>query len=338
MHNLPVLVPDPQRGEDMKGRVKRLQALPRREAIPLANALNEFLREKTADGLAERTLKDYRFHIARFFNWSASCGIDLIDPRNQKEAIILYFTELTEYSPAYYNLALQNIKGFFAWCVQCGILYESPAAFLKKRKDEPKIRSVGIETVDELLALPDQNTYAGLRDYVIMLLMLDTGIRPQEALSLKPEDFDLENQLVTVSAGTAKTRRTRTLPLNIAVCQGVSYLLSIRPPEWGKSAPVFSSDKGTKLLVESLCKRFSKYSKQLGRKVTAYDLRHTFAIMYLRNGGDVFSLHKTLGHTDLSMTKRYLAIANEDLKASHNIASPVNKLMLRGRRMRNIRK
>ncbi len=90
--------------------------------------------------------------------------------------------------------------------------------------------------------------------------------------------------------------------------------------------------------MDSLCSRFTKYSKQLGRKVTAYDLRHTFAIMFLRNGGDPFSLQKMLGHADLSMTKRYVAIAKEDLEAAHSVASPVNQLMLRGRRMRKLRK
>ena len=339
LNNFTTFVPNQRRDEeDMKGQIKRLQTIPRRRTISFPEALDEFMRYRIADGLAERTLKDYHFHIMRFFAWCYNKNINVWgDYHNLEQAIIIYFTKLTEYSPAYYNLALQNLKGFFNWCVQHGILRKNPAGFLKKRKDEAKIRSIEEKTLNKLLALPDQRTYAGLRDYVLMLLMLDTGIRPEEALSLEPEDFDLDRRLVTISAQTAKTRETRTLPFSATVCYQVKHLLSIRPEEW-TNAPVFASDKGTKLRVDSLCSRFSRYSKQLGRKVAAYDLRHTFAIMYLRNGGDAFSLQKMLGHTDLSMTKRYLALAKEDLEASHNIASPVNKLMIQGRRMRNIRK
>jgi site-specific recombinase XerD len=325
------------RGDEYMGQIKRLQALPRRRTR-FSEAFDEFMDYRTADGLSGRTLKDYRYHILRFHSWCHDRQINVFgDHRNLQIAIRLYFTELTYYKPAYYNLAVQNLKAFFAWCVRNNYLKENPSAFLKKRKDEPKIRSIDEKTIDKLLAIPNQSTYAGLRDYVLMLLMLDTGIRPEEALSLKPQDFELERRLVTISAETAKTRETRTLPFSSPVCYQIKRLLSVRPKEW-ENVLVFASDKGTKLRVESLCKRFSKYSKQLGTSITAYDLRHTFAIMFLRNGGDVFSLQKFLGHADLSMTKRYVAIAKEDLEAAHDIASPVNKLMIQGRRMRNIRK
>ncbi|NLZ53875.1 MAG: tyrosine-type recombinase/integrase, partial [Thermoanaerobacteraceae bacterium] len=63
-------------------------------------------------------------------------------------------------------------------------------------------------------------------------------------------------------------------------------------------------------------------------------LRHSFALLYLRNGGNVFTLQRTLGHTDLNMTKRYLALTGEDLKAEHEKATPVSDIV--GKRVRRV--
>jgi len=56
--------------------------------------------------------------------------------------------------------------------------------------------------------------------------------------------------------------------------------------------------------------------------------RHTSAIMYLRNTGDPWTLQKMLGHSDMTMTKRYLNLVQSDLQAAHRIASPADKLKL----------
>jgi integrase len=59
----------------------------------------------------------------------------------------------------------------------------------------------------------------------------------------------------------------------------------------------------------------------------SYDLRHAFALSYLRNGGDTLSLQRIMGHTDLTMTKRYVAYTLGDIKEQHAHVSPVNKLV-----------
>jgi len=65
----------------------------------------------------------------------------------------------------------------------------------------------------------------------------------------------------------------------------------------------------------------------------SYDLRHAFALSYLRNGGNTLSLQRILGHTDLTMTKRYVAYTLGDIKEQHAHASPVNRLVPVKKRM-----
>ncbi|WP_268921745.1 tyrosine-type recombinase/integrase [Metabacillus schmidteae] len=69
------------------------------------------------------------------------------------------------------------------------------------------------------------------------------------------------------------------------------------------------------------------YSKEIFLKIRPYDLRHAFAIMYLRNGGNAFSLRKVMGHENMDMTKRYLNITGQDLREVHQHASPLNNLI-----------
>jgi site-specific recombinase XerD len=75
-----------------------------------------------------------------------------------------------------------------------------------------------------------------------------------------------------------------------------------------------------------------RYSEKAGVKVTPYGLRHTFAIEFLKAGGGPFSLQRILGHTDLTMTRRYVRLSQDDLREVHEKASPVQKLQQLGKR------
>lgn len=78
--------------------------------------------------------------------------------------------------------------------------------------------------------------------------------------------------------------------------------------------------------MASLFKRLKDKSGVTGERVSCHTWRHTFAKAYLRNGGDVFSLQKILGHSDLATTKLYLSLDNDEVKEQYNRYNPFDNI------------
>lgn len=298
-------------------KLKEVLKLPRLKALcaqqqsvisSWAEALQQFLNFKRAQGRSERTLYDYDQHISRFF----SDYPDAWNAEKLKPHLLEYLSQPV--MPGTYNLRLVYLRHFFDWCIMEGFLQANPTDGLTRRKEEARIVNVPIKTLQKLLLLQDKNTFAGLRDHVLITLTLDTGIRPKECLSLLPSDANLSVQEIYVRAHNAKTRVARTLPITQKTAKGLRKLLKVRPVEWSDmELPIFCGWEGKHFKTESWSQRMSDYSKKLGTKVRPYDLRHCFALNFLRNGGNVFVLQRFMGHSNLKMTRRYLVLTQEDI-------------------------
>jgi integrase len=276
--------------------------------------LEDFILEKRLAGCRERTIKDYTYHITRFF---ASFRGSLEDLDALKKRLQEYLSP--DLAPATFNTRRKCLKAFFSYLVSQGAIPANPVAF-KALREEGRARAVPVEIMQKLLELPDKKTFAGLRNYVLILFTLDTGVRPGEALRLRVEDFNLEAAEVVVRPGVAKTKTSRTLPLSAVTVCWLKKLLSVRPPG---AQTVFCNEYGRPLREDSWARILRVYSRKLGYKITPYDLRHSFALYSLRQGMSPFALQRILGHRDLAMTKRYLALTQRDVREEHNKASPV---------------
>lgn len=170
------------------------------------------------------------------------------------------------------------------------------------------------------------------------MLTLDTGIRPGEAFSLLAGDFNFKSLQVTVRKETAKTRSQRVLPILPATANAVRELILARHPAWKDSVPVFCTTEGRPMKINTWEDRMEMYSKKLGVKIRPYDLRHAFALTYIRNGGYELGLQRTLGHSTLAMTRRYVNLTSTDLREMNGLASPLNTLLSQKAGVRNILK
>ena len=145
------------------------------------------------------------------------------------------------------------------------------------------------DNIKAVIDLIDLKTYTGLRDYAIILLMLDCGIKPCEAFKVEVNDIDFKNETLTIRKETAKTRTERVLPLSMTMLDLLQRVAKVKPADW-KNNLIFCSCDGLQMHAIMFDERLAYYSRKANVKIRPYDLKHSFAIMYLRNSGNAFTL------------------------------------------------
>lgn len=166
-----------------------------------------------------------------------------------------------------------------------------------------------------------------LRDKAIVLVLVDTGIRASELCDLVAGDVDLKTGAMQVRAG--KGDKGRTVYLGNAAKDAVWRYLSKREG-LRQDDPLFATSKRQPMDRNALRKMLASAGEraEIVESVTPHRLRHTFAITYLRNGGDVYTLQRLLGHSSIEMVRRYLALAQTDIAEAHRRASPADNWRL----------
>lgn len=288
----------------------------------LRDAANEFIAIKKARKLRERTISDYEKYFDKFISQSQN----VMDVNVLRLEILDYFAKIEVTSPAVYNHPYQYLHALFEWCAKQEYLPYNPfdKLELKKIKDEGNIMPAEIKEIQILLDSLNKDDYTELRDYTIILLMLDTGIRTSELLSIKESDYDSVKQSIFIRQDVAKTSRSRTLYLSNMTNASIKRFLKVKPTEWENW--LFPTRDGLQLQSNNLGRNFRKYCKRAEVKFTPYQLRHSFATFYLQNGGDLFTLQKQMGHSDLQMTKRYTEVSEELVCSSHSSFTPIGML------------
>lgn len=160
------------------------------------------------------------------------------------------------------------------------------------------------------------------RNRAIVLMLLDTGLRASELCSLRAGNVDLKNRCVKV---LGKMSKERIIPFSPQTGQAIwKYLAGKEKSEGVASAYLFTTASGRPMKRDDLLKLVMRAGDRAGvLNVHPHRFRHTFAINFLRNGGNIYALQNIMGHSTLEMVRRYLSLAQADVDAAHRIASPV---------------
>lgn len=157
------------------------------------------------------------------------------------------------------------------------------------------------------------------RLHLLVLFLLDTGCRITEALTVRVDDIDMDNLLVTLDG---KGRKQRVVPFSFELRRSLHRYA--RDFNRKPTALLFASRNETQLGRRVVLRDVKLLCGRLGFRPPARTLhafRHTFAVNYLRRGGSVFHLQKVLGHSTLEMTRRYANLSTDDLSAVHERVS-----------------
>ena len=164
--------------------------------------------------------------------------------------------------------------------------------------------------------LHGQKAFALWRIQALACTLLDTGCRVQELLDAAVEDLDMNDLLLTV---VGKGDRQRRVPFSPELRKLLYRYLQQRaalnlPP--GRLFPEYGGGPWTQ---RNALRSFYLWQQRLGLPTTVgfHRLRHTFATEYLRRGGDLVRLSRSLGHQQVSTTMHYLHLVTDDLSREH---------------------
>ena len=158
------------------------------------------------------------------------------------------------------------------------------------------------------------------RHRAIILLLVDTGIRADELYNLMIHQTDFKNLQIKV---WGKGSKQRSIPISPHTSQSIWRYINTRDDDH-MGAYTFTTKFNRRFTTDRLRRIIQNIGARSGvSDVTVHRFRHTFAINYLRNGGDIYTLQRILGHSTMLMVQRYLAIAEADITAAHRKASPV---------------
>lgn len=220
-----------------------------------------------------------------------------------------------------------GLRCFFRFLVREGLIRSNPMELVERpRRERHLIQPLLPEQVRTLLDQADPKTFLGLRNKVLMMLMLDSGLRLSEALRLKLRDVDTAGGTVLVMG---KGRKERRVPFAKVTRQGLDAFLAMRRRSVVTSDLLFTSRDGRELTsrhIQILIKRYGERAGIRGVRVSPHTLRHTCATQYIRNGGDPFSLQQILGHSTLEMVRNYVNLASRDVYDAHRRFSPIDRL------------
>lgn len=191
------------------------------------------------------------------------------------------------------------------------------------RVREPKAgeRDVITLSVGDIRALTDacEGEHAE-RDRAVILTLYDTGIRASELCTAKLEDWSESPATLRVFG---KGRKFRTVPLGRTATRAIRrYVLARRDD----SPYLFVGRGQAPLTPNGLLLALMRRGRAAGVHANPHLFRHTFAVTYLRNGGDVLSLQRILGHTSLDMVRHYAKLADDDVIERHSHHSPADRV------------
>ena len=263
-----------------------------------------FLESRKINRCAESTIDNYEWVMNRL---NASFPGEV--PETTAEVIEVLNNNATEHLAASsLNTILGRLRVAYTWAVKEGIVSTNPAKEIQTIiEHEGLVRYLEEEEFKQLLAATKNE-----RDFAIIALLLDTGIRVGELQGIKKVDIGKAGLRVKGKTGE------RIVPITPGVADLVVAQGDERGVWIGHQGEMTTS--GLQQVVRRAMKTAGFGSRE---KIGPHTLRHTFGVQYIMNGGDLPTLQKIMGHRKIETTMKYLIISNRLVESQHRKASPM---------------
>jgi integrase/recombinase XerD len=298
------------------------------DKLTLVEMFERFMVQKRTEGLAARTVEEYQVHFGYLMDYLEQ---DLANEEITADVMRGYIDWMLNdrgLSPVTVNVRIRTMRAFLRHSFLEGYLKVPVHEKIKTLKtEEDTLQSFTTSEIKVLLDVIDTSTFAGFRDYVMVCTLLDTMVRISELLAIKRSNVNLKEGTIKLEAHATKTRRARMVPISSKTAKLLDEYMK-ESEEFGEEL-LFLSYDGRPILANSWRRRLSEYGELAGidqKRVSPHTFRHTGALFYILNGGDPFSLQRILGHSDMSMVRKYIQMTNADVKRQHNTFSPLKNI------------
>lgn len=277
-----------------------------------------FLREKRfVKNVSEHTIEFYKYGFKALQKHSK---VKSFAELNKIELVSLVASmRESGLSPECTDAYIRGINPFLTWAFENGLTDEHLK--IKRQKLEQKVINTFTDAqVKAIISYKPKDKYER-RFHCLLLTLLDTGIRINEALTLKRNKLDFDNLLMTVSG---KGNKQRIIPFSVEL-RKVLY----KHAQSHNYDLVFCTRHGCKLNRNNMRREFNRLIEKLGIKGHAgsfHAFRRFFATNYIRQSGNTFMLQRLLGHESQAMTGKYVKLVTEDLSKEQNRTSILNRL------------
>ncbi len=290
--------------------------------------IESFIQDRRAQGLSRKTIRIYNQELGYFLKYLKNFHIKVMDDISAP-VIRSYLESLaTHRNKGGVHISYRSIRSFCYWYEQeTDGEYHSPTRKVKVPvpPGDP-LNGIPIEDVERMVDCCE--TENAKRDKALLLVMADTGVRVDEIITCNISDLDPSlNSLHVYGKGHNGVKKERNVFLGKRSRAALRAYLKTR--SLSRTDPVFVTETGERMdyyTVRQIIRRRAK-DAHLNYVPSPHDFRREFALECWRNGMDVITLARLMGHSEQYMAtvlRRYLAQNTGDLMRSHQMASPVD--------------
>lgn len=235
-----------------------------------------------------------------------------------------------EVSVSTLNNYLRNIKVFFTYLEESNIIKENSVKHCKFIKTQRKSKEqLTDEEYKRLVKSLDITKFHEYRDYIIIQLIFDTGMRINETLNLRIYDVDILRRTILIPSDITKGKKDRVVFFSQYMCKLLQRWIRFKDT-MQETELLFPTQRTNGILsVSNFERNFRIYLKRskINKKITPHGLRNNFARRFLLASKDIYTLSRILGHSSVTVTeKAYLDLMDEDFRKQYQRFSPLENL------------
>ena len=309
-------------------------------ALTLPALVDMFISTKKTEGRAPKTCSWYAEMLRRFVAFVREDRtldtMTLNDARSfvaslqeQQGRYLNHPTRAPErgtLSPATVAAHVRTLKSFASWMLEEDWTKQNIFRRLKCPKQPKKVIRVLSEVeIVRIFSCLNFSTSRGARLSSTISLFLDTGMRAMELCQLTASDVDIENRRAKV---LGKGQKERYVFFGVSTQKVLlKWKVVWRDSVADGTSSFFLNEDGSGLTYSALSQAMRRLSKRAGiPRLHCHLLRHTFAVRYLLNGGNLMALRDILGHSSIEVTQIYLSMTPAHLQVQYERFSPMDRI------------